>query len=143
MQLQFLLLLVLCAGSSIGVPRPSPEELLGVLLQETPEDLGRHTNMVNAAIDVLPVIAEAFEENADTVGRGQDMLNVERIGSFITKMMPASRRLVKLQAEEEGRDVDIDQIRALNAAEVVLPSVWNFMERLRNMQLFDRLLTFG
>lgn len=57
----------------------------------------------------------------------------------ITGFMPITRRLLKVQV---AQDVDREQLLAVNAAEAVMPSVWSFTERLRTMQLFDRLLRY-
>merc|ERR1712105_286942 len=113
-QQQILVLLCACASAVWAAPTPQDfADTLGVLAPEVPDDLGRYDNMVFATMDVLPLVATAFEDSADGMGRGVDPINGERIGAFITGMMPVSRRLVRLQAEEEGRAVDPEQIRAL------------------------------
>ncbi|XP_068203966.1 uncharacterized protein [Palaemon carinicauda] len=111
---------------------PQEYEALGVLQPEA-GDVGPYDRIISATVDVLPEMADVFEEIADDPRHPNDP---QRIQKIINVFMPLTRRLIVANAEVEGRQWAKDDQYRFNAAGAVLPSVFNFMDRLRNKDFF-------
>ncbi|XP_064108141.1 uncharacterized protein LOC135216675 [Macrobrachium nipponense] len=111
---------------------PQEYQALGVLQPEA-GDVGPYDRMISATIDVLPEMADVFEEIADDPRHPNDP---QRIQKVINVFMPLTRRLILANAEVEGRQWAKEDQYRFNAAGAVLPSVFSFMDRLRNKDFF-------
>ncbi|KAK7073117.1 hypothetical protein SK128_013398 [Halocaridina rubra] len=104
-------------------------------------DLGPFGAMVSYTMDLLPEIMGIFEDDINNPSKN-DPLNPSHIGRFALDWIPNTRRIMTIAAESQGRRVAKEHHEALNAAEVVMPTVWSFMDRLRDMNFLNRRTIF-
>ncbi|XP_071547304.1 uncharacterized protein [Panulirus ornatus] len=129
MHSQFLACVVLFASLAAALPQGYHAE--GVLEVDS-GDLGPHDRLVAATIDILPEIAEVLERvQTDTFP-----VPPERQQEIVDEFIPLTRKIVLAQAKAEGRNAPKDALQRINAIEAVMPSVNNFMNRMRDINLF-------
>ncbi|KAG7167008.1 hypothetical protein Hamer_G005315 [Homarus americanus] len=119
----------LCALMAVAMPQDS--QVTG-LLQPEEGELGEHQKIVGATIDLLPDIADVLQR----VGNRQST-NSENVQRIIVDFLPITRKILKATADVEGREVNKEDVQRIYAAEAVMPSVVEFMEKLRDMDLFS------
>ncbi|XP_066977850.1 uncharacterized protein [Macrobrachium rosenbergii] len=134
MRVQILLVAIFCI---IVQAQPSDRyEALGVL-QPDIGSLGPHEKSVAATIELLPEIAQVFEDVASEQSYDpSDAGSIMRLSTLV--FLPISKKVLLKTAEAEGRKVNVEDIYSLNAAEAVMPSVVSFMERLQAAEFFKR-----
>ncbi|XP_068204763.1 uncharacterized protein [Palaemon carinicauda] len=133
---QIILIPLFCIGVRA---HPDHYEATGVLHPDTRE-LGPHEKSVAATIELLPDIAEVFEQIAsDPALDRKDAGSIMRLSTLA--FLPITKKVLVKTAEAEGRKVNLDDIYSLNAAEAVAPSVVSFMERLGGTDFFKRRTT--
>ncbi|KAG7167005.1 uncharacterized protein LOC121868687 [Homarus americanus] len=132
MKLQILLGVVMCVYTASAMPQTY--EALGVL-QPSTRDLGPYDNMVAATIDILPEIAQVFEQITSDPARSNNFDSgfVERV---ILAFLPISRKVMEAMAKAEGKSVQQEDLDRLARAEAIMPSILAFIEKLRTTDFY-------
>ncbi|KAG7167009.1 uncharacterized protein LOC121868765 [Homarus americanus] len=134
---QILLCMAACASVALGQPQnyqtPRSHETYQAtgILQPESADLGENQRLVAATIDILPEITEVLQR----VGNSRST-DPERVQQVMLDFLPLSRKVLKATADAEGKELNRKDIQDINAAEAVMPSVIEFMNKLREMDFF-------
>lgn len=123
--------------------RAAPQNY-GVLevLESQPEDLGPYGNIVAATIDILPDIADVFE-NISRSRSSLDPTDSNSVLDVIMAFIPISEKVLEAMAKAEGRTLRPEERERLHRIKDVLPSYFAFMQNIRSTNFYGFSNSYG
>ncbi|XP_066977847.1 uncharacterized protein [Macrobrachium rosenbergii] len=100
--------------------------------------LGSFDDIVSASIDILPEVTDALDHLSATAASSSSVSDPAYIEEVLNRFIPLSKKVYISNAKANGIPIKQDQISKLNAAEVVIPSVFDFMKRMRASDFFEK-----
>ncbi|KAK7073122.1 hypothetical protein SK128_013403 [Halocaridina rubra] len=107
------------------------------VLQPGTGDLGRYNSIVSATIDILPEVSRALDQISNSPGRSRPS-DAEYIEKVLSLFIPLSKKIYIADAETKGLPIERNQISRLNAAEYIMPAIFQFMKQMRSSQFFGK-----
>ncbi|XP_068204767.1 uncharacterized protein [Palaemon carinicauda] len=100
--------------------------------------LGSYDDIVSASIDILPEITDVLDHLSATAASSSSVSDPSFIKEVLDRFIPLSKKVYISNAKTHGYPIKQDQISRLNAAERVIPPVFDFMKRMRDSRFFGR-----
>ncbi|KAK7073123.1 hypothetical protein SK128_013404 [Halocaridina rubra] len=124
------LVLVLSCGV---LSAPQVYQATGVQHREVQysDDIARVTSAI------LPEITSAFQELSSSRAHSNPS-EPAYLQNTLAAFIPLSRKVLQATGEAEGRGVTQEQLDRLNVAELMMPSIFKFMEDMRGMSFDSR-----